>query len=45
MICHMAQPGEFMIVEHENHNIVRDTMKDNDILFLYKVWTPDSYNL
>ena len=37
MICRMAKPEEVLIVEDENGNIVRETMKDNDVLVLYKV--------
>uniref|UniRef100_A0A6N2N6B7 Exportin-1 C-terminal domain-containing protein n=1 Tax=Salix viminalis TaxID=40686 RepID=A0A6N2N6B7_SALVM len=32
MICRMAKPEEVLIVEDENGNIVRETMKDNDIM-------------
>lgn len=38
MICRMAKPEEVLIVEDENGNIVRETMKDNDVLVQYKVW-------
>jgi exportin-1 len=37
MICRMAKPEEVLIVEDENGNIVRETMKDLDILVQYKV--------
>lgn len=37
MICRMAKPEEVLIVEDENGNIVRETMKDNDVLVQYKV--------
>ena len=37
MICRMAKPEEVIIVEDENGNIVRETMKDNDVLAQYKV--------
>jgi predicted phosphodiesterase len=33
----MAKPEEVLIVEDENGNIVRETMKDNDVLVQYKV--------
>ncbi len=33
----MAKPEEVLIVEDENGNIVRETMKDNDVLIQYKV--------
>ncbi|CAN0898072.1 Protein EXPORTIN 1A [Linum grandiflorum] len=36
MICRMAKPEEVLIVEDENGNIVRETMKDNDVLVQYK---------
>lgn len=39
MICRMAKPEEVLIVEDENGNIVRETMKDNDVLVQYKVMT------
>lgn len=39
MICRMAKPEEVLIVEDENGNIVRETMKDNDVLVQYKVLT------
>eukprot|EP01018_Ginkgo_biloba_P022931 Gb_02785 [translate_table: standard] len=32
MICRMAKPEEVLIVEDENGNIVRETLKDNDVL-------------
>lgn len=38
MICRMAKPEEVLIVEDENGNIVRETMKDNDVLVQYKVF-------
>lgn len=34
----MAKPEEVLIVEDENGNIVRETMKDNDVLVQYKVF-------
>ena len=37
MISRMAKPEEVIIVEDENGNIVRETMKDNDVLVQYKV--------
>ncbi|KAG0497089.1 hypothetical protein HPP92_001780 [Vanilla planifolia] len=37
MISRMAKPEEVLIVEDENGNIVRETMKDNDVLVQYKV--------
>ncbi|KAL3651217.1 Exportin-1 [Castilleja foliolosa] len=37
MICRMAKPEEVLIVEDENGNIVRETMKDNDVLVRYKI--------
>ena len=37
MICRMAKPEEVLFVEDENGNIVRETMKDNDVLVQYKV--------
>lgn len=37
MICRMAKPEEVLIVEDENGNIVRETLKDNDVLVQYKV--------
>ncbi|KAF5947424.1 hypothetical protein HYC85_013381 [Camellia sinensis] len=36
MVCRMAKPEEVLIVEDENGNIVRETMKDNDVLVQYK---------
>jgi exportin-1 len=33
----MAKPEEVLIVEDENGNIVRETMKDNDVLVQYKI--------
>jgi hypothetical protein len=33
----MAKPEEVLIVEDENGNIVRETLKDNDVLVQYKV--------
>lgn len=38
MISRMAKPEEVLIVEDENGNIVRETMKDNDVLVQYKVY-------
>lgn len=37
MISRMAKPEEVLIVEDDNGNIVRETMKDNDVLVQYKV--------
>ncbi|XP_062106768.1 protein EXPORTIN 1A-like isoform X2 [Humulus lupulus] len=37
MISRMAKPKEVLIVEDENGNIVRETMKDNDVLVQYKI--------
>jgi exportin-1 len=37
MVSRMAKPEEVLIVEDENGNIVRETMKDNDVLVQYKV--------
>eukprot|EP00898_Chlorokybus_atmophyticus_P003100 jgi/Chlat1/3791/Chrsp259S00289 len=37
MISRMAKPEEVLIVEDENGNIVRETMKDTDELMRYKV--------
>ncbi|KAL6508225.1 Exportin-1 [Orobanche hederae] len=37
MICRMVKPEEVLIVEDENGNIVRETMKDNDVLVQYKI--------
>ncbi|QCD91785.1 exportin-1 [Vigna unguiculata] len=37
MICRMAKPEEVLIVEDENGNIVRETMKDNAVLVQYKI--------
>lgn len=37
MICKMAKPEEIIIVEDENGNIVRETMKDNAILVQYRI--------
>lgn len=37
MVCRMAKPEEVLIVEDENGNIVRETMKDNDVLVQYKI--------
>ncbi|GAQ89407.1 exportin 1 [Klebsormidium nitens] len=36
-ISRMAKPEEVLIVEDENGNIVRETMKDNDVLVQYKI--------
>lgn len=41
MICRMAKPEEVLIVEDENGNIVRETLKDNDVLVQYKVISRD----
>ncbi|CAH8336370.1 unnamed protein product [Eruca vesicaria subsp. sativa] len=37
MITRMAKPEEVLIVEDENGNIVRETMKDSDVLIQYKI--------
>lgn len=37
VIYRMAKPEEILIVEDENGNIVRETMKDNDVLVQYKI--------
>lgn len=37
MVNRMAKPEEVIVVEDENGNIVRETMKDNDMLAQYKV--------
>ena len=37
MICRMAKPEEVLIVEDENGNLVRETMKDTDVLVQYKI--------
>ncbi|KAF8079528.1 hypothetical protein N665_1021s0023 [Sinapis alba] len=37
MINRMAKPEEVLIVEDENGNIIRETMKDNDVLVQYKI--------
>ncbi|KAL8534748.1 hypothetical protein ACS0TY_010689 [Phlomoides rotata] len=37
MICRMAKPEEVIVVEDENGNVVRETMKDNDVLVQYKI--------
>ncbi|KAK7366618.1 hypothetical protein VNO80_08613 [Phaseolus coccineus] len=37
MISSMAKPEEVLIVEDENGNIVRETMKDNAVLVQYKI--------
>ncbi|KAG6506306.1 hypothetical protein ZIOFF_031629 [Zingiber officinale] len=37
MICRMAKPEEVLIAEDENGNIVRETMKDIDVLVQYKI--------
>nr|XP_043627254.1 protein EXPORTIN 1A-like [Erigeron canadensis] len=37
MISRMAKPEEVLIVEDENGNIVRETLKDNDVLIQYKI--------
>lgn len=36
MIDRMAKPEEVIVVEDENGNIVRETMKDNDVLAQYR---------
>lgn len=43
MIYRMAKPEEVLIVEDENGNIVRETMKDNDVLVQYKVCLPEDF--
>ena len=45
MISRMAKPEEVLIVEDENGNIVRETMKDNDVLVQYKVCLPCSHSV
>jgi CRM1 / Exportin repeat 2 len=45
MICRMAKPEEVLIVEDENGNIVRETMKDLDILVQYKVLSTFCFSL
>lgn len=35
---YIVKPEEVLIVEDENGNIVRETMKDNDVLVQYKVF-------
>ncbi|ESW29035.1 hypothetical protein PHAVU_002G038500 [Phaseolus vulgaris] len=37
MISRMAKPEEVLIVEDENGNLVRETMKDNAVLVQYKI--------
>ncbi len=37
MICRMAKPEEVLIVEDENESIVRETMKDNLMTFLFNI--------
>ena len=37
MVSRMAKPEEVLIVEDENGNIVRETLKDNDVLVQYKI--------
>ena len=37
MVSRMAKPEEVIVVEDENGNIVRETMKDNDVLAQYKL--------
>ena len=37
MIYCRTKPEEVLIVKDENGNIVRETMKDNDVLVQYKV--------
>ncbi len=36
MIARMAKPEEVIVVEDENGNVVRETMKDTDVLARYK---------
>eukprot|EP00882_Tetradesmus_deserticola_P001199 GHRQ01001297.1.p1 GENE.GHRQ01001297.1~~GHRQ01001297.1.p1 ORF type:complete len:1084 (+),score=646.45 GHRQ01001297.1:232-3483(+) len=36
MVNRMAKPEEVIVVEDENGNIVRETMKDNDVLMQYR---------
>lgn len=36
MIARMARPEEVIVLEDENGNIVRETMKDVDVLAQYK---------
>lgn len=45
MISRMAKPEEVLIVEDENGNIVRETMKDNDVLVQYKVCLQCSHSV
>jgi len=37
MITRMAKPEEVLVVEDENGNFVRETMKDSDVLTRYKI--------
>ncbi|KAL6501407.1 hypothetical protein OROGR_026540 [Orobanche gracilis] len=37
VISQMSKPGEVLIVEAENGNIVHETFKDNDVLVQYKI--------
>ena len=37
MVSRMAKPEEVIVVEDENGNIVRETLKDNDVLAQYKL--------
>ncbi|KAK7341256.1 hypothetical protein VNO80_24182 [Phaseolus coccineus] len=37
MICRMPKPEEVLIVEDGNGNIVRETLKENDVLVQYKI--------
>ena len=36
MVSRMAKPEEVLIVEDENGEIVRETMKDSDAIMMYK---------
>jgi exportin-1 len=36
LVCRMAKPEEVLIVEDENGEIVRETMKDSDAIMMYK---------
>ncbi|GMH35437.1 hypothetical protein BSKO_03305 [Bryopsis sp. KO-2023] len=36
MLCRMAKPEEVIVVEDENGNAVRETMKDSEVLAQYK---------
>ena len=36
MVSRMAKPEEVLIVEDENGEIIRETMKDSDAIMMYK---------